>query len=202
MELWGGLTGGGVALHRYSRQRELAFFHLADALAPAVAMGAFVGRVGCYLAGCCYGRPTTSRLGVPFGPLSLAYHQLVVHRPTATEAAPAATTAALHPTQLYLAGAMLTLFVCLSLLRSVKRAHGEVLLAFVVLYPAATLLPELLRGDRSPQRLLAVSTPALHRWLGLAPEPASVGTLSQLVALLALGGAVALYLRLRADRDR
>ncbi|MGI5884972.1 MAG: prolipoprotein diacylglyceryl transferase family protein [Candidatus Spyradocola sp.] len=58
--LAGGLAAGGLAAKRV----HLSCLPLLDAAAPAIAIGHGIGRVGCFLAGCCYGRPMPPPLGI------------------------------------------------------------------------------------------------------------------------------------------
>jgi phosphatidylglycerol:prolipoprotein diacylglycerol transferase len=92
------LTGAIVFL----RKKKLSFFLTADACAPAIAIGLFFTRIGCFLSGCCFGHPTDSPLGIVFPPRSPAGHYC--------------PGVPVHPTQLYsavcglvLAGVLLVL---------------------------------------------------------------------------------------------
>lgn len=62
----GGIAGGLVAAAVVSRTIGIANRDLLDALLPGVLVGFAIGRVGCFLAGCCYGRPTTVAWGIVF----------------------------------------------------------------------------------------------------------------------------------------
>jgi phosphatidylglycerol:prolipoprotein diacylglycerol transferase len=114
--LWsGGLTMyGGVLLAMgaawvYARRRGVRYLTLADVIAPTLALGLGLTRIGCFLNGCCYGRPTDGPLGVHFPPD--AYVTKVFG------------DAALHPTQLYSAVTGLVIFAILMLYD--RRPHGE-----------------------------------------------------------------------------
>ena len=48
------------------RRWKLPWAKTSDAFAPAVALGHAIGRLGCFSAGCCWGKPTTSWIGVRF----------------------------------------------------------------------------------------------------------------------------------------
>ena len=61
---YGGLAGGLAAGALAARRLRLAALPLLDAAAPAIAIGHGIGRVGCFLAGCCYGRPMDPPLGI------------------------------------------------------------------------------------------------------------------------------------------
>jgi phosphatidylglycerol:prolipoprotein diacylglycerol transferase len=56
----------------FLKKKKLRFFLVADACAPSVALGFFLTRIGCFLSGCCFGKPTGSVLGIVFPPHSPA----------------------------------------------------------------------------------------------------------------------------------
>jgi len=56
----------------FIRAKKLSFFLVADACAPAIALGLFFTRIGCFLSGCCFGHPTSSMFGIVFPPHSPA----------------------------------------------------------------------------------------------------------------------------------
>ncbi len=65
---YGGLIGGLLMLMLYSKKRGIRLMILADTLLPGAALGHAIGRVGCFLSGCCYGCETDSCLGVIYPP--------------------------------------------------------------------------------------------------------------------------------------
>lgn len=83
---YGGVAAGIPAVFFWLRHRQIAFWDFADVATPALALGHAFGRVGCFLFGCCYGRPT----GLPWG---------VVYPPSPFFAGPSGVP--LHPVQLY-----------------------------------------------------------------------------------------------------
>lgn len=64
--VYGGIVAGVAAALIYCRRRRLVFLEYFDLLAPTVSVAQGFGRIGCFLAGCCYGRETDSFLGVVF----------------------------------------------------------------------------------------------------------------------------------------
>lgn len=64
--VYGGIIGGVVASYIYCRIRKNDFFKYFDLVMPSVAIAQGFGRIGCLLAGCCYGRETTSHFGIIF----------------------------------------------------------------------------------------------------------------------------------------
>jgi phosphatidylglycerol:prolipoprotein diacylglycerol transferase len=105
-----------------------------DAFAPGVALGHAVGRVGCFSAGCCWGRETASWIGVKF---TSRAHELT--------GVPIDST--LIPTQLIEAGANLAIFALLMLIRRRRSFDGQVMAAYLMLYGAARFVIEFWRGD-------------------------------------------------------
>lgn len=117
----------------FLRRKKMPLGEVADIYGVAIPLGLVFGRIGCFLAGCCHGKPTDLPIGVVFDdPLSLA-------RPLGVP---------LHPTQLYASAFALVLF---GLLWWTKRRHrafpGQVFLYFMVLYAAGRFLIELVRND-------------------------------------------------------
>jgi phosphatidylglycerol:prolipoprotein diacylglycerol transferase len=201
LHLWeGGFTyfGGFIAALAvslwYCRRQGLSFVRVADLCAPLVALGHFFGRLGCFFAGCCYGKATRSALGVALPPRSLAFQEMVVQGalPLTADATPA-----LHPTQLYEALIELCIFAALMLFSKRKRYHGQLLVLYLALYPAGRAVIELFRGDPDRRYLVELATPTLNGWLGVSPQSPSLVSFSQALAVLAIAGAVLLHRTLR-----
>jgi len=81
----GGLVGGLLAGIVYCRRRGLSFLRMGDVVAPGVALGYSIGRIGCFLNGCCYGGPTNL-------PWACRFHDPPITGPL---------TPPSHPTQIY-----------------------------------------------------------------------------------------------------
>lgn len=103
----GGLLGGIIAAAAFLRYRKISFLGFCDVLAPAGALAQALTRVGCFAAGCCYGRPTHSFLGV------------VYTSPYADAGTPRGVP--LHPAQLYEA----VLDLCLAAFLQSRLNHRE-----------------------------------------------------------------------------
>jgi phosphatidylglycerol:prolipoprotein diacylglycerol transferase len=132
---YGGLIGAFPVAWWYARKHALAPWRTADVLAPAVAIGQAIGRLGCFAAGCCYGRPANVPWAVTFRD---AYASRTVGTPLDTP---------LHPTQVYEAIACLVIFFALTAMARRKRFDGQVTLAYVILYAVARFAIEFYRGD-------------------------------------------------------
>ncbi len=137
---YGGLLGAAAAVALFVRRRRWPFGTVADALAPGLALGHAVGRLGCFLAGCCYGRPWSAGLRFPRG--SVAFDELAATLPAgATETPP------LHPTQLYEAVGELVIFFILLRARRHRPFDGATAVLYALLYGLLRFGVELFRGD-------------------------------------------------------
>jgi phosphatidylglycerol:prolipoprotein diacylglycerol transferase len=131
MAMYGGLLLAATAGLAYIRLRRLPAWDAADTLVAAWVPFIFFLRIGCFLNGCCYGRPTTSAFGIVAG------------------GAPNNVNFGIrsHPAQLYDAAAILAIFALLWWMRSRRRFEGQLAVTFLTLYPAWRLFHETLRGD-------------------------------------------------------
>jgi phosphatidylglycerol:prolipoprotein diacylglycerol transferase len=150
----GAFLGYAAFVAGYSAWHKLgaSFF---DALAVGLPIGHGVSRIGCFLAGCCWGRPT-ELFGVRFGPGSIAFEALLRDG----RLLPGATsTLALHPTQLYEAAFELSLGVFL-FLRSRSEAWrarpGALACIYIFAYSGARFLLEMLRDDPDRSFLMRI----------------------------------------------
>ena len=138
-KIWeGGLVFyGGVLLAVptaiwYVKKNGIGLWNIADVFAPSIAIGHSIGRIGCFFAGCCYGKPAE---GLPWAvtftnPQSLA--QIGIP---------------LHPTQLYESAGEFINFLILITLRRYKSFDGQLFLTYVLLYSILRFIVEFFRGD-------------------------------------------------------
>jgi phosphatidylglycerol:prolipoprotein diacylglycerol transferase len=133
---YGGLIGALVVAILLVRRYRLPLWTTADLFAPGIALGHVIGRFGCLLAGCCYGRPTDRPWGVTFtDPVAAANVGTPLGDP-------------LHPTQLYDAGA--ELLILLFLLATERRGRpfpGRTFWGYMALYGVSRFIVEIYRGD-------------------------------------------------------
>lgn len=131
----GGLVLAIIAAIWYLRKHHIGFLTAADVFAPGIAIGHALGRVGCFAAGCCYGRPTDVPWGVTFtNPLA----QQIVGTPLGVK---------LQPTQLYEMVAEAANFVVLYWLATRKKFEGQVIGLYMVMYGIERYVIEFFRGD-------------------------------------------------------
>jgi phosphatidylglycerol:prolipoprotein diacylglycerol transferase len=128
---YGGFLGAVTAAVVYMRLNRLPFWKTADILAPSLALGQALGRLGCFLAGCCYGRPSDVPWAVTF----------------TDQRCLAPVNTPLHPTQLYSAFTNLAIFIILWALSRRNRIPGRVFWTYVLLYGLTRSIIETLRGD-------------------------------------------------------
>jgi phosphatidylglycerol---prolipoprotein diacylglyceryl transferase len=127
----GGLLAAIITMTFYLRHHKLDFWRVGDVWAPALAIGQAIGRIGCFMAGCCYGKETHGFCGVVFtNPKSIAPLNIP-----------------LHPTQLYDSLSNFIIFAILMILSARKKFQGQVLLWFLIMHSTARLLIEKFRGD-------------------------------------------------------
>ena len=137
---YGGLIGGFLAVVLCVHFYKLPFWKVADAFAPGVALGQAFGRLGCFSAGCCWGKQTDLPWGVHFTELGHEYTGVPVV--TATGDA-----CYLHPTQLYESFAMFAVFAFLFWLHRRKKFNGEILIAYGIIYSIIRFSIEFIRDD-------------------------------------------------------
>jgi len=136
----GGVWSGGLVLAVlvawwYIRRNRIPVLRTCDAFAPGIALGHAIGRLGCFAAGCCWGKPTHLPWGVTFtNPLAA----LLVGTPLGVR---------LHPTQIYEMLVELANFFLLTWLLRRKKFDGQVIGAYMFVYGIARFFLEFLRDD-------------------------------------------------------
>jgi phosphatidylglycerol:prolipoprotein diacylglycerol transferase len=145
---YGGLIGGFLACAWLVMRHKADFFSVADAASPALAIGYALGRIGCFLVGDDYGRPTNSWVGIAFpkGSPPTTAASLREFGVNVDPSIPAYQVLKVHPTQLYESAAALVMFVIL--LRLSRRPHprGRAFGAFLLLMGIERFLVEIVRA--------------------------------------------------------
>jgi phosphatidylglycerol:prolipoprotein diacylglycerol transferase len=129
-------------IYLYCRKNKLSVLRVMDVCAPGLALGHAFGRVGCFLNGCCFGKPG----GGAFGSLY----------PAGSEAFMKYGHVALHPVQLYEAVMNLALFPLLFLLTR-KEGKGISTATYLILYGLIRFTDEFFRGDHSAPFMLGMT---------------------------------------------
>jgi phosphatidylglycerol:prolipoprotein diacylglycerol transferase len=136
----GGVFYGGLILSVltglwYMRRKGLDTWQVCDILAPSIALGQAVGRIGCFMAGCCYGKICHHPWAVTFtDPVAHDNVGVPLHAP-------------LHPTQIYSSINALAIFALLLWIARHRRFRGQVFWSYVGLYSVTRSLIEFFRGD-------------------------------------------------------
>ena len=126
---YGGLIGASLATVGYLLAKHIPLWKFGDALAPSIALGYAVGRLGCLMNGCCYGRPTN---------LPWAIHFPADHETQGV---------GVHPTQVYDSLLSLGLFGLLAWWFPRRKFDGQIFALYLVGYAVLRSVVELFRGD-------------------------------------------------------
>ena len=172
----GGLLASFIAAAWYLRKNRMPALGTCDAFSPGLALGHAIGRLGCFAAGCCYGKQTTHFWGVTF------------RNPLAAQWVGTPLGVPLEPTQLFESAVELVNFFILMWLFKRKSFDGQVFGAYLFLYGVARYFLEFIRDDpgrgsvfggiMSGTQLIAIGlvvTGGLIWWLrpGLKTAPAA-----------------------------
>jgi phosphatidylglycerol:prolipoprotein diacylglycerol transferase len=133
---YGGLIAAVAVAVWYIRRIGLPLWTTCDVFAPGIALGHVVGRLGCFFAGCCYGKPTSVPWAITFT------------SPAAAENVGTPLNIPLHPTELYEAGAEALILAVLLATESRGRTFaGRTFWLYMLLYAISRYIIEIFRGD-------------------------------------------------------
>jgi phosphatidylglycerol:prolipoprotein diacylglycerol transferase len=165
---YGGFIGATASSFYLLKRDRFPFWRAADMAGIVIPVGLAFGRMGCLLAGCCFGVRTASAVGMSFPPNSPASE---FQWKGGLLASQHFWSLPVHPTQVYESILCLLIgVVCLVYVHPRKRYDGQVFLSFVVLYAAMRFVLEYLRSD-DRCALFGLSTSQL---IGLLLVPAAV----------------------------
>jgi phosphatidylglycerol:prolipoprotein diacylglycerol transferase len=134
----GGIIGGSIAFTVYARRNGMPLFRLGDAIAAPLALAQSMGRLGCFSAGCCWGKPAEA--GSAFG--------IVFTNPNAASQTGVPLGVALLPTQMmHMVSNLLLALLLTWLWRRRVEPPGTVFWIYVLLYSLSRGLIEFWRGD-------------------------------------------------------
>ncbi|HEV3162572.1 MAG TPA: prolipoprotein diacylglyceryl transferase [Isosphaeraceae bacterium] len=180
---YGSVIGGTAAFFLYRALRPFPLGPVLDVIAPAIALGIALGRLGCFLNGCCYGDvcdPRQIPWAVSFPQESSPWRDHVEHG-LISRSAPRSLP--VHPTQIYSAIDGLVLLFLLNAYFPLRRRDGEVMALLMVTYPITRFLIEFLRNDEpaffggltiSQNISVALLACGLLYWWRLSRWPASM----------------------------
>ena len=145
----GGLAFSLPVVLWYAKRKNIPRLKLLDIISPGIALGYSIARIGCFLNGCCFGKPTDLPWGLVYSDFSVAgsYYPGI----------------ALHPTQLYAMISMFMVFVILTILWKNRKYDGQIFYWLLILYSVYRFLVEFLRY-----------CPSQYYWFGLTPSQCMV----------------------------
>jgi phosphatidylglycerol---prolipoprotein diacylglyceryl transferase len=133
---YGGLILAVLVAFWYLWRHRMPVWSVSDVFAPGIALGHVIGRMGCFFAGCCFGKPTSVAWAVTF-------HSEYAARNVGTP-----INIPLHPTQLYEAGAeLLILGLLIATERKGRPFAGRTFWGYMLLYGISRFIIEFYRGD-------------------------------------------------------
>jgi phosphatidylglycerol:prolipoprotein diacylglycerol transferase len=160
---YGGLIAAVAVAFWYMWRHRMPLWTTCDVFAPGIALGHAVGRLGCLMAGCCYGRETHVPWAITF---------------TNPEAAANVGTplgVPLHPTQLYESAAEALILVLLLWTEKKGRPfEGRTFWSYLVLYGISRFVIEFFRGD---ERGVVFGTLSTSQFISLVIVPVAIGML-------------------------
>jgi phosphatidylglycerol:prolipoprotein diacylglycerol transferase len=133
---YGGLIAAVTVAIWYMRRHRLPVWGVSDAFAPGIALGHVIGRLGCFFAGCCFGKATDV-------PWSMTFRNTYAAENVGTP-----LNVPIHPTQLYEAGAELVILGLLLVLeRRWRPFAGRTFWSYLLMYGVTRFIIEFYRGD-------------------------------------------------------
>jgi phosphatidylglycerol:prolipoprotein diacylglycerol transferase len=178
--VYGALIGGVIAVLAFIRKHKLPALATFDLIAPSMAVGLALGRIGCFLNGCCYGGPTDLPWGVSF-PLGSPPYADQLTSGALSSANPPPYSLPVHPAQLYSAITAALIGWVLWSYYPFRRRDGQVIALMCVIYPISRFLEEIIRTDEpavfgtglsiSQNISLAVFVAGIGLWFYLSKQP-------------------------------
>jgi len=128
--VYGGIIGGLLVIFGYCKLKKMDFLAYLDLMIPSVAIAQGFGRIGCFLAGCCYGKETDCFLGVTF-----------------KNSAYAPNGVKLLPSQLFMSAGDFLITAILLWYSKKNPSKGKVSALYLMLYSAGRFVVEFTRND-------------------------------------------------------
>lgn len=141
---YGGFAGGLAGIILFARRKGERPIAVLDFVAVSVPLAHAIGRIGCFMNGCCHGRTTDCACGVSFPSNSPAWWD---HVEAGLISSVASRSLVVHPTQLYEAVFNLLLYAALVFLYRRRKLEGTVTAAYLMGYGALRFMLEYLRAD-------------------------------------------------------
>jgi len=147
LTMLGGFLAALASSVFYMQWHKLPVLKISDILVPALGLGSFLTRIGCFFNGCCYGTPTNVPWGVIFPPESAAGYHF--------------TNIPIHPAQLYSSFYGLLILVILLIIERWKRYDGFLLYVFLILYGLSRFTVDLFRYYEESMVLFSIGNQPL-----------------------------------------
>ena len=128
--VYGGIIGGTLIAGLYTKLRKLSFWRYFDLVLPSVAIAQGFGRIGCFLAGCCYGKETDSIIGITFHNSDYAPNGV-----------------SLYPTQLISSAGCFIMAAILFTYARKDRKPGRTGALYLIMYSIGRSIIEIFRND-------------------------------------------------------
>lgn len=128
--IYGAVIVGALAIYLYCKKKKWSVLDVLDMIVPTVALAQGFGRIGCFLAGCCYGKATSLPIGVEFK--NSPYAPAGVFR---------------HPTQLYSSAFDFALAFFLIWYDKKNKKQGRTFAMYFIIYSVGRFIVEFLRDD-------------------------------------------------------
>jgi phosphatidylglycerol---prolipoprotein diacylglyceryl transferase len=143
---YGGVIAAFATAVWYVRRHHMPILRTCDAFAPGLALGHAIGRIGCFAAGCCYGKETSHWWGVTF------------RNPLAAQLVGTPLNVPLEPTQLFESAIELANFVFLFWLFKRKSFEGQIIGSYLFIYGVARYFIEFIRNDPDRGNFFGIMT--------------------------------------------
>lgn len=128
--VFGGIIGGALTIWGYCKWKKMDFLNYLDLMIPSVALAQGFGRIGCFLAGCCYGKETDGFFGITF-----------------TNSHYAPNNVKLFPSQLVMSAGDFVIAAILIWYAKKDRSKGKTSALYLMLYSVGRFLVEFTRND-------------------------------------------------------
>jgi phosphatidylglycerol---prolipoprotein diacylglyceryl transferase len=146
---YGGFLGALLVAIIFVRKKQLSFWQMTDIFTPSLAIGHVLGRIGCFFAGCCYGKSCDL-------PWAVTFHNSESLAPIGIP---------LHPTQIYSAFANLFIFLLVWFFRGKKSYNGQLFWLYVLFYGVIRTIIETFRGD--PRGQFFIESVSVSQFIGI-----------------------------------
>ncbi len=153
---YGGFIGVVLGVWIYCARYKISKITMINCLTPVIPFIHSIGRIGCFMAGCCYG---------------IEYHgPLCVHFPV-NEISPELSLVPRFPVQLLESGLNMLLFIALMIVGRKKRQDAKILGIYLICYSVLRFLLEFLRGDIIRGQVFGITT---SQWVSIFLLPVGV----------------------------